>query len=76
MNIERFYTSVYKVKESIIKEIGSIEIITEDITIFDVEHHTIGKSVGLHKLAGILIGVNFYAIAQPVNNTGGQQWQL
>lgn len=68
MNIERFYTSVSKVKESIIKEIGSIEIITEDITIYAVEQHTIGKSVGLHLLAGILIGVNFYAIAQPVKN--------
>jgi membrane protease YdiL (CAAX protease family) len=36
----------------------------------DVEQHTIGQSIILHLLPGILIGAFYYAIAQPIRNMG------
>ena len=37
---------------------------------YDVEQHTIGQSLILHLLPGILIGVFYFAIAQPLRNLG------
>ena len=45
-------------------------MIAEDITTPDVEQHTIGQSIGLHLLPGILVGAFYYAIAQPIRNLG------
>ena len=36
----------------------------------NVEQHTIGRSLVLHLLPGILIGVFYYAIAKPIRNLG------
>jgi len=36
----------------------------------DVEQHTIGQSVVLHLLPGILIGLFYFAVAQPIRNLG------
>ena len=45
---------------------------TEDVftKAADVEQHTIGQSIVLHLLPGILIGAFYYAIAQPIRNLG------
>ena len=40
------------------------------MNINDIERHTIGQSVLLHLLPGILIGGFYYAIAQPIRNLG------
>ena len=45
-------------------------MIAEDLTIPDVERHTIGQSIGLHLLPGILIGAFYFVIAQPIRNLG------
>ena len=46
-------------------------MITENTTeTDDVEQHTIGQSIGLHLLPGILIGAFYFAIAQPIRNMG------
>lgn len=45
-------------------------MITEDITLTDVEQHTIGQSIALHLLPGILVGAFYFAIAQPIRNLG------
>lgn len=45
-------------------------MITEDITPPDIEQHSIGQSIGLHLLPGILVGAFYYAIAQPIRNLG------
>lgn len=45
---------------------------TEDLTLktADVEQHTIGQSIVLHLLPGILTGAFYFAIAQPIRNLG------
>jgi len=47
-------------------------MMAEDITMktADVEQHTIGQSIVLHLLPGILIGAFYFAIAQPIRNLG------
>ncbi len=45
-------------------------MITDDTTTPEVERHTIGQSIGLHLLPGILVGAFYYAIAQPIRNLG------
>jgi hypothetical protein len=47
-------------------------MISEDVTMKtdNVEQHTIGRSLVLHLLPGILIGVFYFAIAQPIRNLG------
>jgi membrane protease YdiL (CAAX protease family) len=47
-------------------------MIAEDITMKtdDVEQHTIGQSIVLHLLPGILVGAFYFAIAQPIRNLG------
>ncbi len=36
----------------------------------DVERHSIGQSIGLHLLPGMLVGTFYFAIAQPIRNLG------
>ena len=45
-------------------------MITEDITPPEITQHTIGQSIGLHLLPGILTGAFYYVIAQPIRNLG------
>ena len=45
-------------------------MITKDLETPEVELHTIGQSIGLHLLPGILVGALYYAIAQPIKNLG------
>lgn len=47
-------------------------MINEDIRMktADVEQHTIGQSIVLHLLPGILTGAFYFAIAQPIRNMG------
>ena len=45
---------------------------TEDLTMktADIKQHTIGQSIVLHLLPGILTGAFYFAIAQPIRNLG------
>lgn len=47
-------------------------MINEDVTMktVDIKQHTIGQSIVLHLLPGILTGAFYYAIAQPIRNMG------
>lgn len=45
-------------------------MITETNPPPNVEKHTIGQSIGLHLLPGILAGAFYYALAQPIRNLG------
>lgn len=45
---------------------------TEDISMktTDVERHTIGQSILLHLLPGMLVGALYFAVAEPIRNLG------
>ena len=45
-------------------------MLSEDLTLPEVEQHTIGQSIGLHLLPGILTGAFYYVVAQPIRNLG------